>query len=155
MLAEQIKELKEEMVLSKLSDSVILTKQGNNLYVIIEGYLFPYELFTVCLLKDVIWKIKITKQDWTLLNKKLIELWTELDILPKECIIEIDDKLHSKYPDVYNDIFKTEMPPTAIIRKLLEKYVHDDENEVAYYDYSSSHHVALLARLENQYKAMQ
>lgn len=84
--------IKEDLVLTKLTNTFIIKKINNECYVLINGIIAPYRLFTMCLLRYGLWHIRFSKMDWFLINRDLAELWTYLDIMPTEASFDIEKK---------------------------------------------------------------
>jgi len=131
----QMEEIREVMVLSKLAESVIIDKFHNKPIVVIDGIIIPYGIFTSCLMRYGVWKLRFSKATWFEMNNELIAFWKFLNVLPYDCSM----KAHK-------------LKPTTIIKKAINNYEHENQNEVDYY---GDHSLALLHTLEAKLKELE
>ena len=130
MNTESLEDLKEQLVLSKLSGSLEVTLFEKQPVVILNGNIYPYGIFTSGLFRYSLWYRRYSKQAWYETNECLINLWKTLDILPNNCTMATH-----------------KLKPTTILKKEIINYKHENKDEVEFY---GSDQDALLYHLESK-----
>ena len=84
--------IKEELVLTKLSNTFEVRRFNEEYFVLIRGVIVPYRIFMLGILKYGLWTIRFSKSDWFLINRDLMALWTELNIVPTGAVFDPEKK---------------------------------------------------------------
>ncbi len=147
MISASTKEkIREELVLTKLSDSYCVKKFDDEYFVLVRDIAIPYRIFILVLLIENLWSINCSKLDWIKVNRELFMLWIELDILPEG--VDFRDNISRRH--------KTRAP-ISTVEKLI-KNIELEEEQLLYFHESCgtiwAKPEALLYLIEQQYQAL-
>lgn len=139
--------IKERLIFTKLSNTFEVHKFNNEYYVLIQGIIAPYRIFMLGLLKYGLWTIRFSKTDWFLINRDLMEIWTELNIVPSGVVFDVEKKDFKNAPIKW---FKAALTSLTFDQKILEYFsVRFGEDLDIYAQYE-----AMLYFAEEQYESL-
>ena len=147
--------IKEVLVFTKLSNGYELRKFEEEFYVLLQGYIVPYRIFVVLLCKYGLWQIRFSKGDWYTMNKDLIDLWKNLDVVPDD--VEFDAMSHPKeaQKQAWGCKENKKVPTTVLKRALISLELEEkDEDFFLSRGESTAKYEALLYFLERDYAAL-